>query len=106
MPSEEEEPLVLDHETSEEESLGFGESNRAQLEAKLLRKVDARMSILVLIYILNCKFPCILSCICYMNLSTDIDRNAASSVAATSHVRCVKLTPIPALPDCEGSKRI
>lgn len=32
-----------------------GRASRAQIERSLLRKLDRRMSILVLIYILNCK---------------------------------------------------
>lgn len=48
-------PLLDPGEQEDEDTLGL--EKRQELEAALLKKVDKRMSILVLIYILNCKLP-------------------------------------------------
>jgi len=43
-----------DHSDTDSNAEFRGTEARARLESSLLKKVDARMSILILIYILNC----------------------------------------------------
>ena len=51
---------------------------RKRLEHSLLRKLDRRMSILVLIYILNCKSCALLPITDFTKCTSVIDRNNAS----------------------------
>lgn len=60
-----------------------GPENRARLEKVLLRKIDLRLSILVLIYILNCEWP--VRCEpTPTELLKDIDRNNAAYAVFSS----------------------
>lgn len=47
---------TIENVQEDNDDLSQGTESRKKLERTLLRKVDTRMSILVLIYILNCEF--------------------------------------------------
>lgn len=67
--------------TGERSELVYDEvdiEKRQELEAALVKKVDRRMSILVLIYILNCMCPCSSMVKSDSRRVLDIDRNNAA----------------------------
>ena len=57
-----------------------GTEARARLESSLLKKLDARMSILILIYILNCAHSPLWISLLYVlrTFAADVDRNNAA----------------------------
>ena len=69
---------LLDPTDEYERDEDFELEKRQELEASLVKKVDKRMSILVLIYILNCGFSRLSLCALTEYFNLDIDRNNAA----------------------------
>ncbi|RXW25283.1 hypothetical protein EST38_g562 [Candolleomyces aberdarensis] len=85
------EPLLDSHDDHDGDE-GFDLEKRQELEAALVKKVDKRMSILVLIYILNCG-------LCYLfpralteYFEIDIDRNNAAAARLRGFQKDLDLT--------------
>ncbi|KAJ7179205.1 MFS general substrate transporter [Mycena filopes] len=69
-----------------------GKQARKELESRLVSKLDKRNSILVLIYVLNCKVPGFELGYTHQSSTTDIDRNNASAARLYGFERDLNLT--------------
>jgi hypothetical protein len=80
-----------------------GRQARLKLEEKFLRKLDMRMSVLVLLYILNYVRTVLSGRFCYSKRMTCIDR---SNQHLVSHLSCLFGFLADILPQCCSSRRV